>query len=160
MKKLLGIVVLGLLLSGNAYANEDNNLRLLKEFNLGVDHFGQCDGENYVKELTTNAKYLFSNSKIKISKKAKEYISIFVHTLDNEAKSDTCVSKLSLQVYSYGMIENSAGVEWFHSRIAYEKDGLAWNAGNNFKKNHREAIMRAFDQIIKQLIIDWNEAQG
>ena len=161
MKKLLSIVVLSLMLGLNANASENNNLKLIKEFHLVVDHEGQCGGENYKDELTTNAKYLFSNSKIKIKEFADEYISLSVFTLeDDTAAGGICVSDLSFQVFSFGVIENSAGVGWFHERMSYEKSAIAWHSGSTYKLRHRDAIIRAFDQYIKQLIVDWNTAQG
>ena len=154
-------MVLSLLLNLNANASENNNLKLIKEFHLVVDHEGQCGGENYKDELTTNAKYLFSNSKIKLKEFADEYLSLNVFTLEDDAAAGgICVSDIILQVFSYGVIENSAGVGWFHKRMAYEKSAMAWHSGSTYKSRHRDAIIRAFDQYIKQLIIDWNTAQG
>ena len=52
MKKLLGILVLSLLLSNNAYAlSINNNFERIKEFNLKVIHDGKCQGESYQKEI-------------------------------------------------------------------------------------------------------------
>ena len=71
INKLFGIIFVGLLLSCVVYADEDNNLKGIKEFKLLVDHNG-CNKDNYSKEMLTNAKYLISNSKIKLSDKANE----------------------------------------------------------------------------------------
>ena len=45
MKKILGIVVLGLLLSGNAYTKE-----------IAIDHFGtyESDGEKFTRNFISN----------------------------------------------------------------------------------------------------------
>ena len=160
MKKLLGIIVLGLLLSGNAYADADNNLRGIKEFQLLVDHNG-CNKDNFSKEITTNTKYLISNSKIKLSDIAKEtlYLSIFSNS-GEESGTPMCASYIKLEVYSFGMVENSVGQERFHTRISYKKSALAWHIGSDHMDRHRDAISRNFDQWIKEFIIDWSEAQN
>ena len=159
MKKLLGIVVLGLLLSSNAYSESNNNLKGVKEFDLEVSHNG-CNDQNFEKELTTNAKYLISNSKIKLSDAAPEMLLLKVLTADGVKQgTNICTSYMKLQVRSYGMVSNSAGYEWYHSKESYRKSGLAWNTGPDYVSRHRDNIIRNFDRYVKEFIIDWNDAQ-
>ncbi len=160
MKKLLGIVVLGLLLITNVSANDDNNLVGIKKFALVADHNEACDGINYTEELLTNAKYLISNSKIKLDNLAQEFLFLKVFTTAGKNDTPLCTSYLELEVYSHGMVENSAGESRLHKRTSYSKSALAYHIGDGYGSNHRDAIIRNFDQWIKQFIIDWNNAQN
>jgi hypothetical protein len=159
MKILLGIVCLSLLLSGNAYSDENNNLRGIKKFNLIVDHAGECKDENYGKELITNVKHLINNSKIKLSETAKEFLKLSIHTSSDNNKKKLCVSMINLEIYSFGMVENSVGEQRFHTRVSYKKEALVWDAGFNHHNKHRDRIIRYYDQWIKELILDWSNAQ-
>ena len=160
MKKLLGIIVVGLLLSGNAYADSDNNLKGIKEFKLLVDHNG-CNKQNFENELTTNAKYLISNSKIKLTDSAPETLLLSVFSGDGvESDSEICTSYLKLEVYSLGMVKNSVGYERLAVRVSYKLGAIAWNTGSGYETTHRDRVIRNFDQFIKRFIVDWNEAQN
>ena len=87
INKLFGIIFAGLLLSFVFYTDEDNN---------------GCNKDNYSKEIVTNAKYLISNSKIKLSDKVNEtlYLNIFTSS-GEETGTPICASHLKLEVYSY-----------------------------------------------------------
>ena len=159
MKKAILILIAGLLLSTNAYADADNNLRGIKEFNLLVDHNG-CNKDNFSKEITTNTKYLISNSKIKLSDKAKEVLYLNIFSSSGEESGTPCASYIKLEVYSFGMVENSVGQERLYTRTSYKKNALAWHTGSDYEDKHRDAISRNFDQWIKEFIIDWSEAQN
>ena len=82
ISKLFGILFVGLLLNCAVYADEDHN---------------GCNKDNYSKEMLTNAKYLISNSKIKLSDKANEtlYLNIFTSS-GEETGTPICTSHLKL----------------------------------------------------------------
>ena len=145
INKLFGIIFVGLLLSCVVYADEDNNLKGIKEFKLLVDHNG-CNKDNYSKEMLTNAKYLISNSKIKLSDNANEtlYLNIFTSS-GEETSTPICASHLKLKVYSYGYVENSVGQKRFSTRLSYNKSAIAWHTGSTYEDRHRDSTTQQFD---------------
>ena len=65
MKKLLGIVVLGLLFCSNVYGKNNPGLKGLDGFRLDIVYEGEFCGINKQK-IETAVKYILANSKIKI----------------------------------------------------------------------------------------------
>ena len=63
MKKLLGIVVLGLMFGGNIFA-KTSNLKDINTFQLSINEFDKCDVDT--DDLKTSAKYIAANSDINL----------------------------------------------------------------------------------------------
>jgi len=156
MKKLLGILVLGLLLSSNAYASSiNNNFERIKEFNLTVIHDGKCQGESYQNELNTTAKYIIGNSKIKLSEKASEYLSIYVLTVSAQG-GRICASSLEIESYSFGMNENSMGKLEYGKVTSYRTTGVMYH---NQKNDHKRQVLDELDTGLKEFVVKWMEDQ-
>ena len=156
MKKLLGIVVLGLLWCNISEASSINsNLKGIKEFKLKVIHQGKCHGESYQKELNTTAKYIIGNSKIKLSEKASEYLSIYVLTVSAQG-GRICASSLEIESYSFGMNENSMGSIKFGTVTSYRTTGLMYH---NQKNEHKRQVLDNLDTSLKEFVVKWMEAQ-
>ena len=151
MKKLLGIIVLGLLLSGNAYAS--SNLKGIKEFKLTVLHEGECNGENFTKDLETSAKYILGNSKIKLtSESRKEQLEVYILTASND---DLCASVLEVNSYYFNTVMNSSGNSFFGEIPSYSNLGLR----SSNPANHKDKIINKAEAMIKKFIVEWLEAQ-
>ena len=63
MNKILEIVVLGFLLSVNAFA-KTSNLKDINTFQLSINEFDKCDVDT--DDLKTSAKYVAANSDINL----------------------------------------------------------------------------------------------
>tara|TARA_B100000767_G_C19627723_1_gene476877 strand:+ start:392 stop:859 length:468 start_codon:yes stop_codon:yes gene_type:complete len=152
MKKLLVIIVLGILFSGNAYAN----LNGVKEFYLEVRHGGEkidkCNKENFNSEIEINTKYFLGNSKIILSKTMNsEFLKLHVFTNKVEG---TCASTIKLITYSVGYIKNFSGHKFVGEKISYNKEKLVIS---NKSSEHKNDVLSTIDLMLKKFVIDWNE---
>ena len=153
MKKLLGILVLALLLFNTSLA-DDINLKGIKEFKLLVRHDGDCNGEKFVNDINTSAKYILGNSKIKLTEEAsKEYLYIYIQTVSD---SNFCASYLKVETFRFGFKKNSAGNEGFGPITSYKHQhvSVAMPASN-----HKKTVIGKFESMIKKFVVEWMDAQ-
>jgi hypothetical protein len=126
MKKLLSIIVLGLLLSGNAYAKENYNFICRME-----NEYGKLENEKYLFELSqkeiiiNGEKYKLSskpeitNSLIsfKINYKMRTWKKILSANATEEEKKDNVFYTMNDDTYKINrstgqMVEKSAYINW------------------------------------------------
>ena len=153
MKKLLGIVVLGLLLSGNAYSK---NLHGTNDFSLVVRHSGECGGQNYINDLKTSAKYILGNTKININDAYSfdaEQLSINILTA---ASTTICASHIEIETYHNDSIQNSAGYRYFGRHISYNRSAVQLSGPPSEHKKH---ILDQVELMLKDFVVEWMEAQ-
>ena len=150
MKKLLGIVVLGLFWS--SYANAE--LKGIKEFYLEIWHEGsKCNGEKFNDEIKTSAKYIIGNSKIKLAKTMNaEYLKIYVLT---GASDDVCASSIEVSSYSVGYLKNYSGHQFVGDKISYSSKRIT---GNSPPSAHKATVISATETELKEFVVAWNEA--
>ena len=159
MRKLLSFLFLSMIWSNVSFAFALHNLHGIEEFELSVFHENSCGDMDFSEELSINAKYLIGNSKIKLLEATPEILELSIFTSEGKDTA-LCASYIKIRVFSYGVVSNSVGNEYFHERVSYEKTALAWHfGGTDHVDKHRDAIMRRFDQWIKEFIIEWNESQ-
>ena len=152
MKKLLGIMVLGLLLSGNVYA--ENNLKGIKNFKLVVKHQGECSGSKYIKDVEIAMKYLLANSKIiLVDKDESEYLDVSIFTISGP---ELCASTIELSSYIWGLGYNSAGNKGIVSIKSYSKTGLMYSGNSS---EHKSILIDWVESKTKGFVVDWVEAQ-
>ena len=153
MKNFFVIIVLGILFSGNAYAE----LNGVKEFYLEVRHSGtkmRCTGPSYNSEIEINAKYLLSSTNIKLSKTMKsEFLKIYVFTNGNEKKR-LCASTIKLSTYSVGYIKNFSGHKFVGEKVSYNKEKLVIS---NKRSEHKDEVIKTIDLMLKKFVVDWND---
>ena len=153
MKKLLGIVVLGLLWCSIGFA--ENNLKGIKQFKLLVDQTGKCDGVDYIDDLTISAKYILGNSKIKLTKEyGGEYLYIKVITVSTET---TCASTYRIETFNYSNVTNSAGNSYYGTVTSYEASGISFNRPIS---DHKKAFISYVESALKEFVVAWIEAQN
>ena len=150
MKKLLGILVLGLLLSSKVLAIgiSIDGLKGLKEFVLIVENFSTetkkiCGITS--KDIERSVKYILSNSKIKLTTKSgAEKIYVQVTMLPTE---DYCVGYIAFMTYGDRQEQkNSSGNTFFSTPRSYEyRGGIAGSPPYQFK-NH---LLGSIEDIIK-----------
>ena len=150
MKKILSIIMLIFVFSGNVNAE----LNDVKEFALTVEHYGNdCSGEKFDREIEISAKYIIGNSKIKLTKKRNgEILSIYVLT---GANNDLCASIVQLETYSFGIISNSSGYEFFTPKRSYFNQRITANSPSY---NHKKEVIAAAELMLKEFVIKWNES--
>ena len=144
---------MGLLLFNTSLA-DDNNLKGIKEFKLFVRHEGDCNGENFVKDINTSAKYILGNSKIKLTEEAsKEYLYIYIKTVSN---SNLCASYLEVETFRFGNIKNSAGNQGFGPITSYKNSHIRASMPAS---NHKKAVIDKFESMIKKFVVEWMDSQ-
>lgn len=152
MKKFFVIIVFGILFSGNAYAK----LNGVKEFYLEIRHSGtknlKCKAPSYKNEIEITAKYVLSNSLIKLSKTMNaEFLKI--HILTDE-KEETCASAINLSTYSVGYLRNSSGHKFLSERISYSNEKIVIS---NKRSEHKDDVIKTIDLMLKQFVFDWSD---
>jgi len=146
MKKLLGILVLGLLWCNVGLALDYPGLKNTKRFHIlvnDVSELGQQKCKIKKEEIEATVKKLItSNSKI-------EYVDI--HTLAKEdwykieiinitptitGNEEICIGFISFDTSSLGEVENSAGIKYIARKLSYYGGGkLHADYINDFKKS-------------------------
>ena len=157
MKKLLGIVVLGLLFCNVSNAGWiETNLKGLKKFRLSVYHGSECDGKRYRKDIITNVRYLLGNSKIEVLPKdsidVAEWLGISVTTVSS---TSACSSTVQLQTYTFGDVKNSAGNTFFGQVLSYD----SLQIGHSSPEKHKGQVMDIVEILVKEFVVAWIEAQ-
>ena len=154
MKKLLGIVVLGLLNCNIGFADW-NNLKGIQNFKLSIEHQGDCNGKNYKKDVETSIKYILANSKIILVDRTEkgEYLGVTILTIGNER---LCTSNVVFNTYTFNYSENSAGVKDFYKIESFNEQGIFYA---NEENDHKSQLINWVERKTKKLVVDWTEAQ-
>ena len=158
MKKLLGILVLGLLLSSKVLAIgiSIDGLKGLKEFYLIVENFSTeakkiCGITS--KDIKRSVKYILSNSKIKLATKiGAENIYVRVTILPTE---DYCVGYIEFMTYGDQQEQkNSSGNTFFSTPRSYEtRGGMIGSPPYQFKNS----LLGYIEDFTKAFVIEWSE---
>ena len=154
INKLLGIIVLGLLLSGNVFAA--NNLKGIKSFSLIVIHDGKCGGQKFREDLTTSAKYILGNTKINLNKgfvPNDENLRIAILTA---ASIDTCAGHYALEVFHTNLVENSTGNKFIGTTSFYSDTGVQLSSPVT---DHKKHIIKQVELSLKKFVVAWTEDQ-
>jgi len=148
MKKLLSIMVLGLLLSGNANAT----MKGIFEVELMVENLS-----NYAKEcsvtkqkIETAVKYILQNSKIKIKDSYSAVLYVKVGVIK---AGDVCTANLDISVFSYFgkdpfELENS-GTFVFYRNSHMTSGGTISSFANS--------VVSGIEGLMKELVVKHHE---
>ena len=158
MKKLLGILVIGLLLSGNAYASDWPGLKNLYKFNLKLDISMSAEGKKCgIKEsdIERNIRYIIGTSKIKFS---DEYnLEQFYFTSMIKGGGDiACSASTILMTYTWDTILNKSNVPFDGMRNSHLQHATILAMPENFKSSYLNQI----DDMLKNFVIAWINANG
>ena len=145
MKKLLGIVVLGLLWCNVGLALDFPGLKNTKRFHIlvnDVSELGQQKCKIKKEEIEETIKNLItSHSKIEIvdllSLPDEEWAKVEVISVTPTitANAQICIASINFWTANLGNIKNSAGTEFFGYKLSYYGGGgMAADYVNNFKK--------------------------
>lgn len=142
MKKLLGILVLGLFFSSNAYAN----LKGIVEMQLLIEPLNAKAKICGIKRenIETSARYILSNSKIKIVK--SHPITLYINS--NIGENDGCYTSTSIRVYK---TMKDVGSNNWGNFIYYSDGGIAsGGTGADFGNPYINSI----EQMLKKLVVE------
>ena len=148
MKKILGIVVLGLLLSGNAYAAGVNGLKGLKDFDLEVRINEEC---GVTTELIKNSiKYILSSSKIKLKELSASVLFLDAVVMDDPTG---CSGHYSLSVHEWHSTENSANELVLAVLLLWDDSSTLKGAPDGFSRR----FITSIENATKKFVVDWSE---
>ena len=146
MKKLLAIIVLGLLWNSTSFAF--NGLKGINQFELIVQSQEKCGVTKF--NIENSAKYILSNSKIKIDKQSPDILFIDIMILKTPYG---CFSFQKAQVFTWRATKNSSGNEVLVPLMLWETASVRKDNPDTFARN---AIGLTESQI-KQFIVAWSE---
>ena len=151
MKKLLGIIVLGLLLGGNAYAF--NKLKGIYEVDLLVETYGNVEECSIEKEsIVTAVKYILQNSKIKI-KKDDAYVPMLYVAVGLITTGGVCTSDLDIRIQTIDATDplglGNGGY------FVYYRDGSLTTGGS--LSEFAKAVDDGIETMMKELVVKHHE---
>ena len=152
MKKILStILVLGLLLSGNA--NAFNKLKGIYEVDLLVETYGNVEECSIEKEsIVTTVKYILQNSKIKI-KKDDAYVPMLYVAVGVIETGSVCTGDMDIRVQVFPA-KDPLGFSNGGSFVYY-RDGALTSGGtlSEFAKGIDDGI----EAMMKELVVKHHE---
>ena len=149
MKKLLAIIVLGLLWCTISYSDE--GLKNIYYFDLVVEKVQDNKCGITKENIEREVKYVLANSPIKLKKDISiEAIYISPTIISN---SSFCSGFAYFEIWLGGYNNNSAGVKYFGKEVSYNKGYIYTSSVNRFKNGYLEVI----NDLTKSFIVTWKE---
>ena len=143
MKKLIGIIVLSLLFSLNAFAD----LKGITEMKLLIERLDPQDKDCGVtrEQLETSVRYILSNSKIKIVDQGS-VPTLYINS--NIGQNNGCYANTAIEVYKYMKDpgSNNWGSFMYYSSREISSGGKGTAFGNPY--------INAFEQQLKRLVVE------
>ena len=149
IKKILSIIFVSLLVSGNAFAtmNEVKKIRLLVEYL----NDRPCNVTRESVEITT--KYILSNSRLKLSGDSYFDPYLYIQPIVMEGKNeDVCTGALSIFLKKSHMLKDGS-----YNRgdfIYYYNNTVVLKSGKDRFKGH---FIEALEEEIKKFVVEWSE---
>ncbi len=142
MKKILAIIVLNLFLISNGFAD----LKGILEMQLFIEPLKAKAKICGVKRenLETSARYILSNSKIKLVK--SHPISIYINS--NIGENEGCYANTSIDVYK--IMKDPGSNNW--GRFYYYSDGGIASGGKG--ADFGDPYISSFEQLLKKLVVE------
>ena len=145
MKKLLGIVVLGLLWCNTSFAL--NGLEGIKEFELQVEVDEACGVTKY--KIENSVRYLISNSKIKINDTSPNTIVVDVAVMKGVAG---CFSNQTVRVVNWRQLKNTAKNTVVVPLVLWETGSIRKGPPDSFAMN----TVHLTENQIKEFVVKWS----
>ena len=154
MKKLLGILVLGLLWSVNVHSDsislavDKNSLKGLKEFQLSSTIEEKCGVTK--NDIETSIKYLIANSKIKLVESSPTLLAIQVQIMED---SVGCFGHSDFKILEWWDTQNSASQRITAPIIFYTDGTYRKGPPDSFSIN----IIRNVETMTKNFVVEWSK---
>jgi len=146
IKKILSIIFVSLLVSGNAFAtmNEVKKIRLLVEYL----NDRPCNVTRESVEITT--KYILSNSKLKITEDYDDpYLYIQPIIMESEG---ICTAALNVSLKQSYMLKDGSYNEG--DFVYYFNNTLIFTSSKNSFKGY---FVESLEEEIKKFVVEWSE---
>ena len=157
MKKLLGIVALVLLLSGNGYS-KTSNLKDINTFQFSVNEFDKkCDvGPD---DLKTSAKYIAANSDINLIDFTTSWNEILQVTLMIQqavgVDPEICIGYLKIEAGRFVIAPNTKGFGGPAPAVYYDKAEMFGSDTDRFKNK----VINNFERMMKDFVIELKDSR-
>ena len=156
MKKLLGIVALVLLLSGNGYS-KTSNLKDINTFQFSVNEFDKCDVDT--EDLKTSAKYIAANSDINLIDFTTSWNEILQVTLMIQqavgVDPEICIGYLKIEAGRFVIAPNTKGFGGPAPAVYYDKAEMFGSDTDRFKNK----VINNFERMMKDFVIELKDSR-
>ena len=146
MKKLLGILVLGLLWCNTGFAF--NGLKGINEFQLEVIAHEECGITK--SKVENEVRYLIANSKIKIINSAPNILEVTVSVLKGVAG---CFSVHTVKVINWRIIKNTAKKEVTAPLILWKTERMRKGPADTYSIHALDMV----ENQIKEFVVAWSK---
>ena len=151
MKKLLAIVVLGLLWFN--YSNANPSLKGIDNISIIVENLSSSAKKCGLtrNQVITSAKYILQNSKIDVVPTSKPSFTLYINPNVSYHSSGYCYSNVRIQVYDSIFYKGrSADAVYFASMM------MSGGSGSTYGTN----IISVIERMLKELVVKWSEANN
>lgn len=156
MNKILEIVVLGFLLSVNAFA-KTSNLKDINTFQLSINEFDKCDVDT--DDLKTSAKYVAANSDINLIDFTTSWNEILEITLMIQqavgVSPEICVGYLRIEAGRFVVSPNTKGFGGPAPTIYYKRAEMFGSDTDRFKNK----VINNFERMMKDFVIELKDSR-
>ena len=149
IKKILSIIFVSLLVSGNAFATMNE----VKKIGLLVEYLSDRSCNVTQESIETTTKYILSNSRLKLSDDILYEPYLYIQPIVMESKNENvCTGALTIFLKKSHMLKDGS-----YNRgdfIYYYNNTVVLKSGKDRFKGH---FIEALEEEIKKLAVEWSE---
>ena len=149
IKKILSIIFVSLLVSGNAFATMNE----VKKIGLLVEYLSDRSCNVTQESIETTTKYILSNSRLKLSGDSYYDPYLYIQPIVMEGKNENvCTGALAIFLKKSHMLKDGS-----YNRgdfIYYYNNTVVLKSGKDRFKGH---FIEALEEEIKKFVVEWSE---
>ena len=150
IKKILSIIFVSLLVSGNAFATMNE----VKKIGLLVEYLSDRSCNVTQESIETTTKYIISNSRLKLSDDILYEPFLYIQPIVMEGKNENvCTGALAIFLKKSHMLKDGS-----YNRgdfIYYYNNTVVLKSGKDRFKGH---FIEALEEEIKKLVVEWSDS--
>ena len=150
MKKLLAIVVLGLIWSNHSNANP--SLKGIEDIKIIVEELHPAAEKCGLStdKILTSAKYILQNSKFNVVPSDKPAFNLYIQVNLGHHQAGYCYSSARIEVYDFILHKGRYGDVVYYNNSIIMSGGIGSSYGNS--------VANQIEGMLKELVVAWSEA--
>ena len=149
IKKILSIIFVSLLVSGNAFATMNE----VKKIGLLVEYLSDRSCNVSEESIETTTRYILSNSRLKLSDDILYEPYLYIQPIVMEGKNENvCTGALAIFLKKSHMLKD--GSYNMGDFIYYYNNTVVLKSGKDRFKGH---FIEALEEEIKKFVVEWSE---